>query len=73
MELTLTESARQVNGTPDVIANYIQQGLVPSKQQLTSTTTLNDRDIYWLDLVHCFIENGSSISEVKKLIEHCDI
>ncbi|GAF37562.1 MerR family transcriptional regulator [Lentilactobacillus farraginis] len=73
MELSLAESARQFNVTPDVIADYITEGLVPSKPSLASGTTLDDRDMYWVDLVHCFIQNGSSIQEVKKLIERCDI
>ncbi len=73
MELTLAESARQFNVTPDVIEDYISQGLVPNKTECTAKTTLDDRDMYWVDMVHCFIENGSSIQDVKKLIERCEL
>ncbi|EEI25098.1 MerR family transcriptional regulator [Lentilactobacillus hilgardii] len=73
MELSLAESAKQFNVTPEVIADYITEGLVPSKTSLADGSALNDRDMYWVDMVHCFIQNGSSIQEVKKLIERCDI
>lgn len=74
MKLTLVESAEKFNVSPDVIVDYIKNGLVPSKPQLDdSSTELDDHDMYWLDMVHCFIENGSSIDDVKRLVKHCQL
>ncbi|EHO53210.1 MerR family transcriptional regulator [Lentilactobacillus kisonensis] len=73
MKLTLAESAKQINSRPDVICNYINNGLVPTKPRLSAEPLLDDTDMYWLDLVHCFIQNGSSIDDVKQLIKRCNI
>lgn len=73
MKLTLVESAQRINSRPDVICDYINNGLVPSQPQLAADPLLDETDMYWLDLVHCFIQNGSSIEEVRQLIKRCNI
>ncbi|GHP14628.1 hypothetical protein YK48G_20530 [Lentilactobacillus fungorum] len=73
MKFTLNESAQKINCQPGVIADYINHGLIPTKSQFEPEPMLDDTDMYWLDLVHCFIQNGSSIEEVKQLIKHCNI
>ncbi|MFD1124422.1 MerR family transcriptional regulator [Lentilactobacillus raoultii] len=73
MKLSLADAAKQFNVTPDVIADYIAEGLVPSKTALAEGMTLDDRDRYWVEMVHCFIENGSSIQEIKQLMKHCQL
>lgn len=73
MKLTLNETAAKFNVSPDVIDDYIKNGLVPSKPQVTVGTEFDDTDMYWMEMVNCFIENGSSLEDVKQLIKHYHI
>lgn len=73
MKLTLNETAAKFNVSPAEIDKYIKNGLVPSRPDATAVADFDETDIYWMDMVHCFIENGSSIDDVKQLIKHCNI
>lgn len=73
MKFTLNEMAAKFNVTPKEIDAYIQNGLVPSRPAAAAVTDFDETDMYWMDMVHCFIENGSSIDDVKRLIKHCNI
>ncbi|GAA3194642.1 MerR family transcriptional regulator [Lentilactobacillus kefiri] len=73
MKLTLNETAAKFNVSPTEIDAYVQNGLVPSRTVGTIVADFDETDMYWVDMVHCFIENGSSIDDVKQLIKHCKI
>lgn len=73
MKLTLNETAAKFNVSPAEIATYIQNGLVPGRTDSASVSDFDETDMYWVDMVHCFIENGSSIDDIKQLIKHCNI
>lgn len=73
MKLTLNETAAKFNVRPDVIEDFINNGLIPSKPQVAVGTEFDDTDMYWMEMVNCFIENGSSLEDVQQLIKRCKI
>ncbi|APR07842.1 hypothetical protein FAM21834_01658 [Lentilactobacillus parabuchneri] len=73
MKLTLNETAAKFDVAPAVIDDYIKNGLVPSRAQTADDIAFDETDMYWVEMAHCFIENGSSVEDVKELIKRCKI
>lgn len=67
--MTLTEISAKSGITADQIAAYTRAGLLPCKDE---ASLYSDSDLYWLDMVNCFVENGSSVEELKTLMPLCE-
>lgn len=67
--MTLREIAAQSGIASEQIATFTRAGLLPCKDE---TGAYSDRDLYWLDMVNCFFENGSSVEELKTLLPLCE-
>ncbi|ANZ60805.1 hypothetical protein AYR62_14555 [Secundilactobacillus paracollinoides] len=67
--MTLAELAAKSGVTTEKIASYTQAGLLPCKDE---KTTYTDKDLYWLDMITCFVDNGSSLDEMRALMPICE-
>ncbi|KRM58645.1 MerR family transcriptional regulator [Secundilactobacillus malefermentans] len=72
MEMALTDFAKSTGVNQDRIREYIAAGLLPSHQnQAASDWRFTDSDQYWLDMVECFRDNGTSLDDLKELMPLC--
>ncbi|WP_051907275.1 helix-turn-helix domain-containing protein [Secundilactobacillus oryzae] len=72
MEMTLTDFAKSTGVTEDRIREYVHAGLLPSHQdQPESAWQFGDSDQYWLDMIACFHDNGTSLDDLKALMLPC--
>ena len=67
--MTLIEIAAQSGVGPEQITAFTRAGLLPCKDE---TGAYSDKDLYWLDMVNCFVENGSSVEDLKTLLPLCE-
>ncbi|WP_461243136.1 MerR family transcriptional regulator [Secundilactobacillus muriivasis] len=67
--MTLEQLAKRAGLATETVAAYTQAGLLPCKDP---TQLFSDQDLYWLDMVDCFVENGSSADELKDLMAICE-
>lgn len=67
--MTLGEISARSGITSEQITTFTRAGLLPCKNE---TDTYSDKDLYWLDMVNCFIENGSSLEDLKTLMPLCE-
>lgn len=67
--MTLAELAAKTGVTTETIAGYTRAGLLPCKDE---RTTYTDKDLYWLDMITCFVDNGSSLAEMRALMPICE-
>ncbi len=73
MKWTLEEFAEKVNISPEQIREYVTAGLLPTKVAGDSELLFDDSDSYWLDMIQCFVGNGTSVDELKHVIKHCHL
>ncbi|MTV82870.1 MerR family transcriptional regulator [Secundilactobacillus folii] len=67
--MTLGEIATRSGLTAERITTITRAGLLPCKNEAAA---YSDKDLYWLDMVNCFIENGSSVEDLKTLMPLCE-
>lgn len=67
--MTLGELAAKSGIAAEQIATFTRAGLLPCKD---TASLYSDNDLYWLDMVNCFVENGSSVAELKNLMPLCE-
>ncbi|WP_047999152.1 MerR family transcriptional regulator [Lactiplantibacillus herbarum] len=67
--MTLEQLAAQSGVTADKIVAYTKAGLLPCKD---ANAQFSSDDQYWLDMVNCFLENGSSVEDLKDLMPLCE-
>lgn len=67
--MTLEEIAVKAEIMPEKVAAFTRAGLLPCKDE---TSQYSDKDLYWLDMVNCFVENGSSMDDLKTLMPLCE-
>ncbi|WP_338207955.1 helix-turn-helix domain-containing protein [Lactiplantibacillus paraxiangfangensis] len=67
--MTLEQLAAQSGVAADKIVTYTQAGLLPCKD---THAVFSEDDQYWLDMVNCFLENGSSVEDLKDLMPLCE-
>ncbi|WP_345369774.1 MerR family transcriptional regulator [Lactiplantibacillus plajomi] len=68
-EMTLEQLAARSGVAADKIITYTEAGLLPCKD---AHATFSADDQYWLDMVNCFLENGSSVEDLKDLMPLCE-
>ena len=68
-EMTLEQLAARSGVAADKIVTYTEAGLLPCKD---AHATFSADDQYWLDMVNCFLENGSSVEDLKDLMPLCE-
>ncbi len=68
-EMTLEQLAAQSGVAADKIVAYTKAGLLPCKD---AHANFSADDQYWLDMVNCFLENGSSVEDLKDLMPLCE-
>ncbi|NLS61207.1 helix-turn-helix domain-containing protein [Lactiplantibacillus plantarum] len=67
--MTLEQLAAHSGVAADKIVAYTNAGLLPCKDV---NAHFSADDEYWLDMVNCFLENGSSVEELKDLMPLCE-
>ncbi|KRK46890.1 MerR family transcriptional regulator [Secundilactobacillus kimchicus] len=67
--MTLEQLAAKSGVLAEKIATYTAAGLLPTKD---ASAGFSDKDLYWLDMVNCFMENGSSVDDLKDLMPLCE-
>lgn len=55
MKMNLTELARSAQVDETRVEEYVKNGLLGSNH---STTEFDDSDLYWIDMIQCFQDNG---------------
>ncbi|WP_137641631.1 helix-turn-helix domain-containing protein [Lactiplantibacillus modestisalitolerans] len=67
--MTLEQLAARSGVAADKIVAYTEAGLLPCKDVHAHFSA---DDQYWLDMVNCFLENGSSVEDLKDLMPLCE-
>lgn len=68
MEMNLTELAQTTNVDASRIQEYVAMGLLGADH---SATTFDDSDMYWIDMIQCFQDNGTSLEDLSGLMPRC--
>ena len=67
--MTLDELATRSGIASAKIKQYLAAGLLPCK---LTQSEFSSEDQYWLDMVNCFVENGSTMDDLKDLMPLCE-
>ena len=67
--MTLEQLATKSGVAVDKIVEITSAGLLPTKN---SQSDYEAADLYWLDMVNCFLENGSSVEDLRSLLPLCE-
>lgn len=68
MKMNLTEMAASAHVDASRIEDYVKNGLLGKEH---STTEFDDSDLYWIDMIQCFQENGTSLDDLSGLLPRC--
>ncbi|MDT6981094.1 MerR family transcriptional regulator [Levilactobacillus zymae] len=68
MKMNLTELAHSAHVDESRVEEYVKNGLLGSNH---STVEFDDSDLYWIDMIQCFQENGTSLSDLSGLMPRC--
>jgi len=68
MKMNLTELAELAHVDEARVADYVDNGLLGSDH---STTEFDESDLYWIDMIQCFQDNGTSLSDLSGLMPRC--
>lgn len=68
MKMNLTELAKAANVDAGRIDEYVKHGLLGADH---SATEFDDSDLYWIDMIQCFQDNGTSLDDLSGLLPRC--
>ncbi|HIW71544.1 MAG TPA: helix-turn-helix domain-containing protein [Candidatus Levilactobacillus faecigallinarum] len=68
MKMNLTELAQSAHVDKQRVAEYVENGLLGTGHSLTE---FDDADLYWIDMIQCFQDNGTSLSDLSSLMPRC--
>jgi len=68
MKMNLTELAASAGVDASRIEEYAKNGLLGENH---STTEFDDSDLYWIDMIQCFQDNGTSLDDLSGLLPRC--
>lgn len=68
MKMNLTELALSAHMDKGRVEEYVKNGLLGAEH---STTEFDDSDLYWIDMIQCFQDNGTSLSDLSGLMPRC--
>lgn len=72
MYYTMKEACEKTGLSYETLKFYCNQGLVPNvKRNGNNHRVFDDRDIAWINSLHCLRDCGMTISEMKEYIELC--
>lgn len=71
---TMKETCEKTGLTYETLKFYCNQGLVPNvKRDKNNHRIFNDKDIDWINSIHCLKKCGMSITEMQTYVELCII
>lgn len=71
---TMKEACEQTGLSYETLKFYCNQGLVPKvKRDKNNRRIFNDKDIAWINSLHCLKNCGMSISEMQEYVKLCII
>ncbi|GEO74053.1 hypothetical protein FD30_GL000719 [Levilactobacillus namurensis DSM 19117] len=68
MKMNLTELAQSAHVDKQRVEEYVKNGLLGTDH---SATEFDDSDLYWIDMIQCFQDNGTSLSDLSGLMPRC--
>ncbi|AKP65248.1 hypothetical protein FC99_GL001918 [Levilactobacillus koreensis JCM 16448] len=68
MKMNLTELAAAAHVDASNIEAYVKNGLLGEAH---SATEFDESDLYWIDMIQCFQENGTSLDDLSGLLPRC--
>ncbi|MGI6576535.1 MAG: MerR family transcriptional regulator [Eubacteriales bacterium] len=72
MYYTMKEACEKTGLSYETLKFYCNQGLVPNvKRNSNNHRIFDERDIAWINSLHCLRNCGMSISEMKEYIDLC--
>lgn len=69
---TMKQACEKTGLSYETLKFYCNQGLVPNvKRDKNNQRRFNDKDIAWINSLHCLKNCGMSISEMKEYVNLC--
>ncbi|MFC6274328.1 MerR family transcriptional regulator [Levilactobacillus tangyuanensis] len=68
MKMNLTELSAVAHVDANRVEEYVNNGLLGEEH---STTEFDDSDLYWIDMIQCFQDNGTSLADLSGLLPRC--
>lgn len=69
---TMKQSCEKTGLSYETLKFYCNQGLVPNvKRDKNNHRMFNDKDIAWINSLHCLKNCGMSISEMQEYVDLC--
>ena len=69
---TMKETCQKTGLAYETLKFYCNQGLVPNvKRDVNNHRIFNDKDIAWINSLHCLKNCGMSISEMQEYVKLC--